>query len=601
MEKKVLDHLIIGQMLLALVLFSGCGGGSTGSSSTASTPTTATPTTPPPTDPPIYDTSSVGGTVSGLIGTGLVLQNNGTDDLAISVDETTFKFPTRVLEGSKTIVTILTQPTNPQQSCEVINGDRIVTADNIVDVEVRCITNINETFDSGRLDSGYWNTSGQYDRKLVDSKLQFNLAATGEFAFDHLPFQDKNCGKVSADVTISDTVFTGTGASDFRTRMQNCGYHSDMAGEAPGNQTGDVEAAIIWNGGGTQASYVVFRCINDDCNNVDSIEYLTPNGSTGVLLGTTPQNSTATLSIDWNNSLYPEQFAFQLNNDPPKIFDPVNAGAAIAAGVPNKPLKYLGVQIYLQEPNDTAEMTATVDNVTDGLLADNFDITNEKYLDGSFWKKTNGRRQIENDRLVMESAQEFVDDPVADNRFNNTTTLHSNDEMIITGTKVVEADLSLDPATYVVDSGSNPAEVYALLEMEFQPPGSLKNDFTNFFVVRAALKEGPPGVTAEIFAEGCADAACSAKYTIAGAEQPFASPVVKGQPYHFKIENLGNGAFNITMDGIETISLDLSSVPEFASTAFSGVEVSTASRGTDLPGEEAFIRAYFDNVRTGSL
>jgi hypothetical protein len=538
----------------------------------------------------------VGGTVSGLLGTGLVLQNNAADDLVVTADQNTFKFPTRLPEGSSFTVTILSQPTNPAQTCEVLNGNSIVSVDNITDVQVKCVTSIIETFDSSGLNSSYWSTSGQYERKLVDSNLQFNLVATGEFAFDHLPFQDQNCGKVSADFTISNTVFTGTGEKDFRTRLHSCGYHSNMVGEAPGTRTGDVEAAIFWNG--TQASFQVLRCLNYECDNWDSIEYLTPNGSAGVPLGTTALNSPATLAIEWNNTLYPNQFTFQLNNEPPKIFNPVTAGAVIAAPVPNKPEKYLGVQIYLSEPNDQAEMTATVDNVTDGLLADNFD---GKYLDGSFWKKTDGRRQIENGRLVMETAQEFVNDLVADNRFNNTTSLRTHDAMIIKGDEFVEADISLDSETFVVNNGSNPAEVYALLEMEFRPPGTNTNDFTNFFAVRAALKEGPLGVTTEILAEGCADYSCSAKHPIAGAQQSFTIPVGEAQTHRFKIEHLGNGAFGITMDNNETLSLDLSSIPEFASTVFSAVALSTAARGTDTAGEEAFIRAFFDNVRAGSL
>jgi hypothetical protein len=543
-------------------------------------------------------TYRISGTTAGLLGTGLVLQNNGTDDLVVNPNED-FRFLGRVEDGSNCNVTILAQPTSPAQTCEVANGSRMVAGSDITDVRVLCRTTVVETFDdSGGLNLAYWDMSGAYDRKLVGGQLQFKLASTGGFSFDALRFRDPGCGEVAAEITTSEPVFIGTGDKAFRTRLQGCGYHATADGEAAGTRTGDVNAAIIFNG--SQASFQVFRCLNDDCNAADSVAYLTPGAGGDVPLGTVQPNMSATLSIDWNSILAPgpEQFSFRLNNDPPIYFDPVAAGAAIAAAVPNMPEKHLGVQITLANPdNDQAEMTVNVDNVKDGLLTDNFEGGN--YLDGSFWKKTSGRRQIENGRLVLESGQDFVDDPGADNRFNNTTDLRSHNGIILNGPVVVEADITLDPAAFVVDSGGNPAEVYALLEMEFRPPDVNKKDYTNFFAIRAALKESPLGVSAGVLAAGCKDYSCTARYTLANDNQSFVAPVVKGQAYHLKIEYRGNGLFEITLEGAETLSVDLAGITGFASAEFSAVRLSTASQGTDTFGEEAFIRAYFDNVRAG--
>ena len=52
---------------------------------------------------------TVGGTVSGLAGSGLVLQNNGANDLSISADGT-FSFTARVANGGSYAVTVKTQP-----------------------------------------------------------------------------------------------------------------------------------------------------------------------------------------------------------------------------------------------------------------------------------------------------------------------------------------------------------------------------------------------------------------------------------------------------------------------------------------------------------
>jgi hypothetical protein len=82
---------------------------------------------------------SIGGTVSGLLGSGLVLQNNGTDDLAIE-DAGPLEFETALPDGEDYLVTVLTQPQSPNQTCEVFNGNGTVSGDDITDVEVVCTT-----------------------------------------------------------------------------------------------------------------------------------------------------------------------------------------------------------------------------------------------------------------------------------------------------------------------------------------------------------------------------------------------------------------------------------------------------------------------------
>ena len=61
--------------------------------------------------------------VSGLAGTGLVLRNNGGDDLAIAADGS-HAFATLLADGSAYAVTVATQPTaDPPQTCTVSGGD----------------------------------------------------------------------------------------------------------------------------------------------------------------------------------------------------------------------------------------------------------------------------------------------------------------------------------------------------------------------------------------------------------------------------------------------------------------------------------------------
>ena len=82
---------------------------------------------------------TIGGTVSGLLGGGLVLQNNAGDDLAISVDGN-FSFATALDDGSSYSVSVLTQPSAPSQTCSVSNGSGTLAGADVTDVAVTCVT-----------------------------------------------------------------------------------------------------------------------------------------------------------------------------------------------------------------------------------------------------------------------------------------------------------------------------------------------------------------------------------------------------------------------------------------------------------------------------
>jgi hypothetical protein len=85
-------------------------------------------------------TFTVGGTVSGLAGdSGLVLQNNGTNDLAVNADGT-FTFTTAVASGRPYNVTVSRQPTGPAQQCDVQNASGTIAAANVTNVQITCVT-----------------------------------------------------------------------------------------------------------------------------------------------------------------------------------------------------------------------------------------------------------------------------------------------------------------------------------------------------------------------------------------------------------------------------------------------------------------------------
>jgi len=83
---------------------------------------------------------SVGGTVSGLSGSGLVLRNNGGDDLPIASNGS-FTFATELASGSAFAVTVATQPTHPAQTCTVADASGTIGGGDVRTVKVSCATN----------------------------------------------------------------------------------------------------------------------------------------------------------------------------------------------------------------------------------------------------------------------------------------------------------------------------------------------------------------------------------------------------------------------------------------------------------------------------
>jgi sugar lactone lactonase YvrE len=77
--------------------------------------------------------------VNGLAGNGLVLLDNGGDDLVVT-SNTSYTFGTQLAVGEAYDVTVKTQPGSPTQLCTVSGGTGTVTASGIGSVSVTCVT-----------------------------------------------------------------------------------------------------------------------------------------------------------------------------------------------------------------------------------------------------------------------------------------------------------------------------------------------------------------------------------------------------------------------------------------------------------------------------
>jgi N-acetylneuraminic acid mutarotase len=119
------------------------------------------------------NTYNIGVTVSGVIRSGLVLQDNGADNLPVSINES-INFNTPIASGSSYAVTILTQPAG--ESCLVTNGSGTVANANI-NIVVTCTPN---TYTIGGSVSGL---SGNLVLQDNGSADMLTLSANSTFTF----------------------------------------------------------------------------------------------------------------------------------------------------------------------------------------------------------------------------------------------------------------------------------------------------------------------------------------------------------------------------------------------------------------------------------
>jgi hypothetical protein len=122
------------------------------------------------------DAYSIGGTVSGVIGSGLVLRNNGADDLVID-GEGPFTFATPVPSGQTFTVTVADQPTGPTQTCTVTGHSGTVGGAPVTSVAVNCSTN---TYTIGGTVSGLRGSGLVLDNNGVGALA---ISGDGDFAF----------------------------------------------------------------------------------------------------------------------------------------------------------------------------------------------------------------------------------------------------------------------------------------------------------------------------------------------------------------------------------------------------------------------------------
>lgn len=120
---------------------------------------------------------TIGGSVTGLSGSGLVIQLNGANDLPVSANGR-FSFPKALTKGSSYSVTVKASPFSPvKQSCSVSQGSGGVANTPINNVSVSCTT---DSYAIGGTVSGL---SGKGLVLQLNGTTDLAVAGNGKFIF----------------------------------------------------------------------------------------------------------------------------------------------------------------------------------------------------------------------------------------------------------------------------------------------------------------------------------------------------------------------------------------------------------------------------------
>ena len=204
---------------------------------------------------------SIGGTVTGLTGPGLVLQDNGGDNLAVSANATSYTFATPVASGSAYSVVILTQPVG--ENCVVSNGSGKANA-NVTNASVTCtqlyaiggtVFGLNGTGlvlqDNGgeKLTLGPGSTSFTFATPLGIGS-SYNVTVLTQPTGENCTVANSS-GIVSTDVVNASVVCVGEwawmgGSSILGLNSGQAGVYGVLGNSSPKNIPGGREQSAAW-------------------------------------------------------------------------------------------------------------------------------------------------------------------------------------------------------------------------------------------------------------------------------------------------------------------------------------------------------------------
>lgn len=127
-------------------------------------------------------TFTIGGTITGLTGAGLKIENGAANGVTPGAAAATFTLPNAVGNGFEYDVGISAQPTG--QTCVLIKSHGIVNSANVTNVDVRCLDNVTDPL------------VGTYTvpALIPDSYVYITLFADGVYIYGSVENNGPNCG-----------------------------------------------------------------------------------------------------------------------------------------------------------------------------------------------------------------------------------------------------------------------------------------------------------------------------------------------------------------------------------------------------------------------
>jgi hypothetical protein len=226
---------------------------------------------------------TIGGTISGYTGSGLVLQDNGADNLTVLSGAATFTFPTAVASGGKYAVTVLTQPGSPAQTCTVTSGTGSGTATAIVtSVAVTCTTNAVSATIGGTVSGLSPNASLILQDNGGDS---LTVIANGAFTF-------------KTPVTGPTDAYAVTVLTQPNSPNEICTVTAG-SGTASANVTGvSVNCVLSYTIGGTVSGLVGTGLILQNSSNLEQLPISVANGNAAfTFVNLVPTGTAYTVTI----------------------------------------------------------------------------------------------------------------------------------------------------------------------------------------------------------------------------------------------------------------------------------------------------------------
>jgi len=252
---------------------------------------------------------TVGGTVSGLAGSGLVLSNvtgAGPDSAAISANGS-FTFSTKYATSDVYDVSVSTQPVNPSQTCVVTNGSGTVDSSNVTDISVVCMTgvanaNLKGTYTAVRYDYGgvtgdagdLWTVTfdgaGNFSGTLVENKG--GKVGSGAVSGTYTVAAD---GTLNINWTGGVTTLTGGLSSDGNTWVTSQTNAGGFRGDAADVLVGIKQGQTNFSNANLKGTYAAVRYDYGSTGDRGGLWIVTFDGA-GNFSGTDTLNNAGTVS-----------------------------------------------------------------------------------------------------------------------------------------------------------------------------------------------------------------------------------------------------------------------------------------------------------------